>query len=196
MDTEDKREPDEKPADGATPPQDDVSPSADDNMLPLDDPDDAQEDETQTPDVEYAEHDTHPVDGEDDEEDELDEPPIAPAPEEPSTDRAFRGFLLLAVVVIVALAAFTVAWNCHLVWRDSFFPDVIPKEERGLQYTFYRFSTIQQRIDANPQAAYGYPKGIVIFLMESGLIRDASSSQPADDAPDEIPPNALDSQSE
>lgn len=181
MDTEDRRESEDRPSD--------------DGMLPLDDEEEGQEDETQTPGLEYVEHETHPVD------DEADEPvapvvSVAPPAQAPGADRAFRGFLLLAIVVIVALAILAVAWNFHLIWHGEFFPAVIPKEERGLGSTFYRLSTIQQRIEVNPQAAYGYPKGIVVFLRESGLIKDVPTSRPAGDAAGENRPDALDSESE
>jgi len=184
MGTEDKRESEDRPAH--------------DDMLPLDDEEDGQEDDTQMPEADDTEHETHGADDEVDQADEtaVPETPAVPAAKKPDADRAFRGFLLLAILTVVALAIIAVAWNFHLVWHGRFFPAVISKEEKGLGSTFYRLSTIQERIEENPNAAYGYPKGIAIFLKESGLIKDVPADRPAGEAGDENPPDALDSDAE
>ena len=176
MDTEDRREPEDEPAD--------------DGMLPLDEEDD-QEDETQTPETDDTGHETQAAEDEVDQADEtaLPEMPAVPATKKPDADRAFRCLLLLAILIVVALAIIAVAWNFHLVWHGRIFPAVISKEEKGLGSTFYRLSTIQERIEENPNAAYGYPKGIAVFLKESGLIKDVPAGN-------ENPPAALDSETE
>jgi len=184
MGTEDKRESEDDPVD--------------DGVLPLDDEEDEQEDDTHMPEDDDTEHETQAADDEAYQIDEtpLPETPAVPAAKGPDADRAFRGFLLLAILIVVALAIIAVAWNFHLVWHGKFFPAVISKEEKGLGSTFYRLSTIQERIEENPNAAYGYPKGIVLFLKESGLIADLPASRPASEDGDENPPDGLDSETE